>query len=262
MDNLQSMKGKALLKDSIVRLLDMISKHEVITSRSTNATNNKLKDEAWNSIAQEFCAVTGDFRHPKQLRLKWENLKKSARKRSALIRQNNLKTGGGKIFIPPDDVLDRVASILGATCTGFSVEFGGDRVNETDVELVPPGAIVEVLDCQPLPELPETAQSSSVVVSAGGDCVLNTDSESIKNFIPKKLTKKRKLSEEVQSAQRDKDLGLAAYFRTKVEKAGIENKKSELENSKIELEVKKLELENIKLELEIRLLKEKNMNCE
>ncbi|KAL4718076.1 hypothetical protein ACJJTC_016226 [Scirpophaga incertulas] len=40
---------------------------------------------------------------------------------------NNLKTGGGKPdFIPPDEALDKVASILGSTCDGYSVPFGGD----------------------------------------------------------------------------------------------------------------------------------------
>ncbi|KOB71971.1 Uncharacterized protein OBRU01_04337 [Operophtera brumata] len=40
---------------------------------------------------------------------------------------NHIKTGGGKPdYIPPDDALDRVASILGATCEGYSVAFGGD----------------------------------------------------------------------------------------------------------------------------------------
>lgn len=37
-----------------------------------------------------------------------------------------LQTGGGKDFFPPDEVLDTVASLLGNTCNGFSVQFGGD----------------------------------------------------------------------------------------------------------------------------------------
>ncbi|KAJ8736302.1 hypothetical protein PYW08_006958 [Mythimna loreyi] len=155
----QNIKAKPLVKVSIILLLDMIMKHPVITTKATNATNNKLKEEAWKSIAQEFSAITGDMRRPEQMRLKWENLKKSARKRSALIRQNNLKTGGGKSYVPPDEVLDRVASMLGATCNGLPAEFGGDA-NEA-IANEASEAIVEVIDLQPLPEV---AQGSSVVV--------------------------------------------------------------------------------------------------
>ncbi|PZC80769.1 hypothetical protein B5X24_HaOG213993 [Helicoverpa armigera] len=160
----QWIKAEQFVKDSIILLLDMILKHPVITTKATNATNNKLKEEAWNAIAQEFSAVTGDMRRPEQIRLKWENLKKSARKRSAFIRQNNLKNGGGKSYIPPDEVLDRVASILGTTCNGYPAEFGGDS-NEAIASRASE-AIIEVFDFQPLPEV---AQGSSAVVT-GGDC--------------------------------------------------------------------------------------------
>lgn len=39
----------------------------------------------------------------------------------------NSQTGGGKLYIPPDEALDRVASIFGVTCSGYIVEFGGDK---------------------------------------------------------------------------------------------------------------------------------------
>lgn len=45
-----------------------------------------------------------------------------------------LQTGGGKDYFPPDEVLDKVAALLGSTCQGFSVEFGGDATTtSTDV---------------------------------------------------------------------------------------------------------------------------------
>lgn len=38
-----------------------------------------------------------------------------------------IQTGGGKPdFIPPDELLEKVTSLLGSTCTGFDVPFGGD----------------------------------------------------------------------------------------------------------------------------------------
>ncbi|CAK1589010.1 unnamed protein product [Parnassius mnemosyne] len=176
-----TMKTRALGKDEILFLLDLISKQKVITTKATNATNNKLKEEAWKSIAQEFSAMAGELRRPEQLRLKWENLKKSSRKRNALIRQNNLKTGGGKMYIPPDEALDRVTSMLGATCTGFTVEFGGDG----ESEMIPPDAVVELMDLQPLPEHSE-AVTSDLVMRDGGSAECSGNSEKI--FTPKRFT--------------------------------------------------------------------------
>lgn len=94
----------------------------------------------------------------------------------------NLQTGGGKSYIPPDEVLDRVASILGATCNGLTAEFGGDA-NEAIASEATCEAIVEVLDFQPLPEL---AQGSSVAVlggNGGGNDGGGGGSNTPKNFI-------------------------------------------------------------------------------
>ncbi|CAG4981343.1 unnamed protein product [Colias eurytheme] len=41
---------------------------------------------------------------------------------------NRIQTGGGiPEYIPPDDILDRVADLLGSTASGFVVPFGGDK---------------------------------------------------------------------------------------------------------------------------------------
>ncbi|CAK1585792.1 unnamed protein product [Parnassius mnemosyne] len=230
-----TMKTRALGKDEILFLLDLISKQKVITTKATNATNNKLKEEAWKSIAQEFSAMAGELRRPEQLRLKWENLKKSSRKRNALIRQNNLKTGGGKMYIPPDEALDRVTSMLGATCTGFTVEFGGDG----ESEMIPPDAVVELMDLQPLPEHSE-AVTSDLVMGDGGSAECGGNSEKI--FTPKRFTfnnpykplkKRQKPSEELLRAQISKELAMAAYFEAKTEVVKLEKVKLQLEIEKL-----------------------------
>ncbi|CAG9782424.1 unnamed protein product [Diatraea saccharalis] len=141
-------------------------------------------------------------------------------------------TGGGKAFTPPDEVLERVASILGATCTGLSVVFGGDGENES---VALSEAVVEVQDLQPLPELP---QDSTVVVlgadgsleAGGGSEAYLTPKKFIFNTPSKGLNKRKKLSEEVSY------LALAAYFQAKVKKVALETKKLDLENKKLELE--------------------------
>ncbi|XP_045458102.1 uncharacterized protein LOC123668412 [Melitaea cinxia] len=219
------MKSRSLGKDEVMSLLDLISKHNIITTKATNATNNKLKEEAWKSIAHEFSAMTGEIKRPEQLRLKWENLKKAARKRNALIRQNNIKTGGGKTYIPPDEALDRVASMLGASCTGFTVEFGGDREELVEIQNV------EILDVQP----DETNKDENEVVGSleAVGHLKHTPKKFVFNTPKSGQNKKRKLSQELQRAQCDKEQAMAAYFRAKA-------KKVELETIKLQLEIEQL----------------------
>lgn len=58
-----------------------------------------------------------------------------------------MQTGGGKPdYIPPDDALDRVASILGATCEGYSVSLGGDAEVTVDSEVLSDGGGIMVID--------------------------------------------------------------------------------------------------------------------
>ncbi|KAL4708230.1 hypothetical protein ACJJTC_013799 [Scirpophaga incertulas] len=118
-----------------MHLVQLIAANTVVNNKATNATNNKMKDQAWKNITDEFNSSISSFpRTPAQLRLKWENLKKTARKRYANIRSSHNKTGGGKDYFPPE-VLDKVSSLLGSTCQGFTVEFGGDATVPKNAEL-------------------------------------------------------------------------------------------------------------------------------
>lgn len=119
---------KSMSKDEVACLIEIIEGSPIITSKETNATTNRLKEEAWVALTAAYNAKCGSFpKQKEQLKLKWDNLKKMTRKRAQKVRMNSLKTGGGKPdFIPPDELLEKVTSLLGSTCTGFDVPFGGD----------------------------------------------------------------------------------------------------------------------------------------
>lgn len=81
-----------MTKDEILCLVELIECNKIITSKETNATTNKLKDEAWVSLTAAFNAKNGSIpRQKDQLKSKWDNLKKAARKRAQQIRMNHLK---------------------------------------------------------------------------------------------------------------------------------------------------------------------------
>lgn len=74
-----------------------------------------------------------------------------------------LQTGGGKPeFIPPDETLDKVASVLGSTCTGFDVPFGGDGVGRTSIEILD-FKIVNAADEEVTPTAEQLHSESAIV---------------------------------------------------------------------------------------------------
>ncbi|CAG4972608.1 unnamed protein product [Parnassius apollo] len=117
---------------------------KIIMSKATNASKNKMKDKEWVRIAEQFNATATSFRRtPQQLRLKWENLKLSARKRCTKIKMNSIKTGSGVgEYITPDEILERVTSLLGNTASGLVVPYGGDKKPEHFVVICDDGGIL------------------------------------------------------------------------------------------------------------------------
>ncbi|XP_045782777.1 uncharacterized protein LOC123879212 isoform X1 [Maniola jurtina] len=114
----QNGKGRPLSKIETKCLLRLIESSNIIARKSTDAATNQMKLEEWKKIAEDFNTKTVWRRSPQQLRLKWENLKKCSRKRSLRIKMNH-QMGPDEEYIPPDDILDRVAKLLDRP-------FGGD----------------------------------------------------------------------------------------------------------------------------------------
>ncbi|KAL4709239.1 hypothetical protein ACJJTC_010539 [Scirpophaga incertulas] len=89
---MSAQKSPPLTKEEVMMLVELIESHPVLFSKATNASNNQLKEATWTKLTSSFNSmIASNPRKPEQLRLKWENLKKAARKRSTKIRMNNLK---------------------------------------------------------------------------------------------------------------------------------------------------------------------------
>lgn len=81
-----------MTKDEALLLVQLVDANKIINNKATNATNNKLKEVAWSKVTNQFNAAISSFpRRQETLKLKWENLKKSARKRTANIKLNQYK---------------------------------------------------------------------------------------------------------------------------------------------------------------------------
>ncbi|CAH2049277.1 unnamed protein product, partial [Iphiclides podalirius] len=250
-----STKAAPMTKDETILLVELVAANKIINNKTTNATNNKLKEQAWQTLTNEFNSSISSFpRTSSQLRFKWDNLKKAARKRCANIKSNHNKTGGGKDYFPPDEVLDKVTSILANTCQGFSVEFGGDAIND----------IVVDVDIEKLVTENEDGYEDSDGGVCGGDVtqeeVLN-EQQSVETHSPKPkflflnrasgsgtlAKRKRKLEEDSFKARILRDNALAEYLTTKKKKIELENEEKETIIAKLKIELENAKLENLKL---------------
>ncbi|XP_013163364.1 PREDICTED: uncharacterized protein LOC106114632 [Papilio xuthus] len=130
---MESQSSKPLTKDETKALLLLIEESNIIIrNKKMNAATNQMKVQEWIRIAQKFNnTISTRERTPRQLRLKWENLKKSVRKRNATIQMNSM-TGGIPEYIRPDEVLDRVSSMLNCTINDYSDKFRGDSELNND----------------------------------------------------------------------------------------------------------------------------------
>ncbi|XP_045456751.1 uncharacterized protein LOC123666730 [Melitaea cinxia] len=198
-----------LTKEEIMLLVPLVEAHQIIFSKAANASNNRLKEVTWSKMTDRFNSlIISSPRTPEQLRLKWENLKKASRKRSTKIRMNNLKTGGGKPeYIPPDEALDKVAAILGSTCEGYSVPFGGDAVVEDVEEMVQEAVVVDV---------PYIENTLPVIASPA----LSPHTPKSKKFlfsstISKGKLKRQTLAEDIKMSVKNRNRAIAEYYDSK-----------------------------------------------
>ncbi|KAJ8706839.1 hypothetical protein PYW07_012917 [Mythimna separata] len=82
--------------NDIEHLKKLINKYaKVLLNKKINALSIKQKDETWEVLTKEFNALSNTHRTVRQLKTKWEYLKKSARKEAAKVNRLNRQTGEG-----------------------------------------------------------------------------------------------------------------------------------------------------------------------
>lgn len=123
---------------SEVRLLtELVTKYRsVLENKKTDTVSNKEKEGAWNKIATAFNATSSEavVRTAKTLKIKYESLKKSTRKKMTLHRQL-YKTGdrptAPDINSVDETVLETCSNISGLDANNDSDNIAGCECNTT-----------------------------------------------------------------------------------------------------------------------------------
>lgn len=105
----------------------------VIENKKSDAVTWGEKERCWKWIELDFNSASGvTFRSAKTLRLKYEGIKRDTRKKSALIRAETYKTGGGPSTAPiltPSEV--KVKELILLSVDGMDSKFDSDHVPNT-----------------------------------------------------------------------------------------------------------------------------------
>ncbi|XP_063223586.1 fibrinogen silencer-binding protein-like [Bacillus rossius redtenbacheri] len=147
--------------EDCLKLVDLIRPlKNIIENKKTDAVQWTEKNKAWDSICTRYNSITTQSRTTKELRQKYEALKRDARKDSALRRQALLQTGGGPgIEIKNNIVLEKIKELLQLSADGLSSIFDCDRICDAQVSVatVEPGEVQEEI----LETLEEIAEKAS-----------------------------------------------------------------------------------------------------
>ncbi|XP_029672382.1 myb/SANT-like DNA-binding domain-containing protein 3 isoform X1 [Formica exsecta] len=105
----------------------------IIECKKTDALTWRDKDATWEKVAKAFNSSSGEvFRSKKTLKAKYEDIKKSIKKKLAHNRMEQFKTGGGKPEIRPlTGIEESILSMLPSSIEGLPSIWDSDQSLET-----------------------------------------------------------------------------------------------------------------------------------
>lgn len=104
-------------------LVDLIVKYShILENKKTDSVMWKKKEETWEKLCTEFNGLSGlCYRTTKNLKIKYEGLKRSLKKKKAANKTEIYKTGGGPVETTPyTDFEEKLLSILLLSIEGLS----------------------------------------------------------------------------------------------------------------------------------------------
>lgn len=111
-------------------LIKLVEKYKnIVECKKSNSVTWKEKERGWHSIESEFNSSSGKcFRSVKNLKEKYNNIKKKTKQKWAQEKKMVLKTGGGCYSLPNESNVDNVMKdILGEQLTGLANNYDDDR---------------------------------------------------------------------------------------------------------------------------------------
>ncbi|KAJ8737705.1 hypothetical protein PYW08_000300 [Mythimna loreyi] len=165
------------------RLIDD-NKH-ILLCKKTDAISQGLKEKTWNDIHMQFNASSSRHRSVKQLKYKFDNMKKSARKEASKERQERRRTGGGQVpgmSTSDHSEKDWMRSLMVLSADGLESTYDDDTLPENveltgDVGTLTPAAQVNIDETINLNQVmtPSVKQNIEYIENSQGVLLLSDD---------------------------------------------------------------------------------------
>lgn len=90
-------RGTNFSTGEVFELMELVNQYKhILENKKSDAVTNKQKLQTWDVIAEKFNSKQLVPRDSQSLRNKYENVKKTTKKKFALEKQQTYMTGGGK----------------------------------------------------------------------------------------------------------------------------------------------------------------------
>ncbi|XP_046399465.1 uncharacterized protein LOC124165962 [Ischnura elegans] len=122
-----SRKSPNFSQHEVRRLIDVVeSFHEIIESKKTDSATWRDKSKAWREVSDIYNAMVPTPRTAEQLRIKYDSLKKEARKalaRAIAEREEAIRSGCEPVGKSISPVHERLCSLIGIAVDGLNNTF-------------------------------------------------------------------------------------------------------------------------------------------
>ncbi|XP_050675916.1 uncharacterized protein LOC126972856 isoform X2 [Leptidea sinapis] len=239
-------KSRAMTNRQVSLLLSLIQSFPILLSKDVTAVTNNLKDQAWDSVTQIFNEKKmGTPKQKEQLKMKWDNLKKAAKKKALQISMASSKPNktSDESNVPSNNILDVVMNLLGLNSDEFDDPL--HSLPHTDADM----------DLNNSEESNDISDQPTVIVNDSDDFERNTTSakkrrhsvdnrnsnneaavfaQSMPSMSDSRNKRKGRHKKKVKrnDGTLDRNLAIAKFYQKKTEKLDIEIKLLKLELAK------------------------------
>ncbi|XP_047018958.1 uncharacterized protein LOC124644830 isoform X1 [Helicoverpa zea] len=128
-------------REEVELLTSLVAQHKsILENKKSDAVTWNEKEQCWKTLEALFNSKSGtNYRSAKTLKAKYEGIKRNTRKKSALIRAETYRTGGGPSAAPPlTPVEEKVKDMILLSVDGIESEFDSDHVDPIQIDTVCP----------------------------------------------------------------------------------------------------------------------------
>ncbi|CAG4944296.1 unnamed protein product [Colias eurytheme] len=133
--SLKRERGSNFTREETDTLIQLVLKYKnVLENKKSDAVTWAEKEQCWQKIETNFNSISSvRFRSAKALKIKYDGIKRDTRKKSAAIRAETYRTGGGPSTAPiltPSE--EKVKDMILLSVVGMDSVFDSDKKAETE----------------------------------------------------------------------------------------------------------------------------------